>query len=75
MQARRPVVVINPRSDATFVALTEELMMAGMPTISDLERQLRNQYPRAVVRERGLAGESTTTWYVYREGTWVPSET
>jgi hypothetical protein len=74
MRERGPIVVINPRSDAAFVTMTEELVVAGTHSAPELQRQLRDKYPRAVVRERGLAGETRATWYVYREGTWVPRE-
>jgi hypothetical protein len=69
----RPVLVVNPRTDAEFVAEAERLTREGADTAAALEAALRERYPRAVVRERGLAAEATT-WYVYREGTWVPSE-
>jgi hypothetical protein len=68
----RPTLVVNPRSDAAFVAFAERLIHDGAESATALEAALRKQYPRAVVRERGLAHEATT-WYVYREGTWVPS--
>jgi hypothetical protein len=67
------MLIINPRSDTVFVTMAEKLVMAGTPSASDLQRELRDKYPRAVVRERGLSSERTT-WYVYREGIWVPSE-
>jgi hypothetical protein len=67
------MLIINPRSDIVFVTMVEKFVMAGTPGASELQRKLRDKYPRVVVRERGLAGEATT-WYVYREGTWVPSE-
>jgi hypothetical protein len=64
---------VNPRSDADFVAFTEERLLAGADTPMALEEQLRERYARTVVRERDLRGE-VPTWYVYREGTWIPSE-
>lgn len=36
-----------------------------------LERRLRQLFPRVVVRSRGLSGEPPT-WYVYRDGEWRP---
>ena len=36
-------------------------------------RKLRERYPLAVVRPRDLSSERTAVWYVYREGSWVPS--
>ena len=75
MRAPGPILIVNPRSDAAFVAMVEELVASGTEGAAALEQRLRETYPRAVVRERGLAGEATTTWYVYREGTWIPSET
>jgi hypothetical protein len=68
-----PVLVINPRSDEPFVILAHRLVEDGSATVEDLERELRRTYPRAVVRQRELSGESIVTWYVYREGSWIPS--
>ncbi len=69
----RPVIVLNPRSDVAFVAFAEECVKAGADRPMALQEQLRERYPRAVVRERNLHGEAPT-WYVYREGAWIPSE-
>jgi PAS domain-containing protein len=38
----------------------------------ELETRLRRLFPRVVVRERGLSGESPS-WYVYRDGSWRSS--
>ena len=38
----------------------------------ELEARLRRLFPRVVVRERGLSGESPS-WYVYRDGGWRSS--
>lgn len=40
----------------------------------ELEARLRRLFPRVVVRERGLSGESPS-WYVYRDGSWRSSAT
>ena len=69
----RPVLVINPRTDHVFANLAERITRDGVQNAHALEEALRKAYPRTVVRERGLAQEATT-WYVYREGTWVPSD-
>lgn len=69
----QPTLVLNPRTDADFDALAERIVRDGVESAEALEAALREQYPRTVVRERGLAHEATT-WYVYREGTWVPTE-
>ena len=61
---------VNPRTDTDFVALVDSLMAdADGPTT--LEHRLRATHPHAVVRQRGLAGEMTEVWYVYRDGTWT----
>ena len=70
----RPVLIVNPRSDEDFVAFAQERLATEPATAEAMEAALRVQYPRASVRERGLATE-VTTWYVYREGRWIPSET
>jgi hypothetical protein len=69
-----PILVVNPRSDPAFVAFAHEQLAAGRETAAEMEAALRAKYPRATVRERGLASEEAT-WYVYREGRWIPSET
>ena len=71
----RPILIINPRSDGAFVASAEKLLAADPPTAAAMEAALRVEYPRATVRERDLADEAATTWYVYREGRWIPNET
>jgi hypothetical protein len=70
----RPILVLNPRSDETFFELAERLTAAGAETPEALERELRTRYPAAVVRARSLSSEPIVTWYVYREGTWVPND-
>ncbi len=69
----RPLLVINPLTDASFVDETKRLMREGELSPDDLQRELRKTYPRAVVRIRGLSAELDETWYVYREGSWIPS--
>jgi hypothetical protein len=69
----RPILVVNPRSDAEFVAFAEDAVRAEATTPLALEEALRTRYPRAQVRARDLRGEAVT-WYVYREGRWIPSE-
>jgi hypothetical protein len=73
MTAARPIAMPNPRSDTVFVELVESLVRSNGTTAAELEQALRSRYPKVVVRERGLAAEAPT-WYVYREGTWVPSD-
>jgi hypothetical protein len=64
-------IVVNPRDDTPFVALAERLVADGARTPGDLQRELRREYPDAVVRARELDGEAFTIWYVYRDGHWV----
>jgi hypothetical protein len=71
--ATAPVLVVNPRSDEAFDDLANRLTANGAHTPAALERGLRERYPNAVVRERSLSSEPIITWYVYREGVWVPS--
>ena len=63
---------LNPRSDRSFVGLVEDVMQAGVRTPQELQDRLRTVYPAAVVRERGLYGDLSPIWYVYRDGHWVP---
>jgi hypothetical protein len=67
-----PLLVINPRSDEAFARRANRLVEDGIATPYELEQELRREHPRAVVRARGLSGEPPI-WYVYREGTWIPS--
>jgi hypothetical protein len=69
-----PVLVVNPRSDARFAELVTNLLQDPDLTAEELGVRLREAFPRAIVRRRLLSGESPETWYVYREGTWIPSD-
>jgi hypothetical protein len=75
MATGEPTLIINPRGDQDFVALVEREFRAGPTSAAAFQAQLRTEYPLASVRERGLAGEARATWYVYREGRWIPSAT
>lgn len=70
----RPVLVINPRTDAAFVAFVRE-QIDGLPEDdpSSFEARLRKRHPAAAVHVRLLSSEPMTVWYVYRDGTWTPS--
>jgi hypothetical protein len=63
---------LNPRSDRSFVGLVESVMQEGVRSRQELEARLRAVYPAAVVRERGLSGDVSPIWYVYRDGRWTP---
>jgi hypothetical protein len=67
---RRPFLVLNPASDAAFVALARLLASDGTADASMLQERLRDMYPDAVVRRRDLEGEGGHVWYVYRDGSW-----
>jgi hypothetical protein len=69
-----PVLVTNPRSDRELQGLAEALVRDGAATTAALASALRDRYPRVVVRERSLSHEAVAVWYVYREGSWIPSE-
>jgi hypothetical protein len=69
-----PILVINPRSDASFVGFVENLTANPETSLDEFQRTLRERYPAALVRERDLSGERRSTWYVYREGAWIPNE-
>jgi hypothetical protein len=71
---RRPVIVANPPGDLEFRALIDRFLLAGGGMPVDLEATLRGRYPEAVVRQRGLAGESFEVWYVYRDGHWIGTQ-
>ena len=70
-----PTLMVNPRSDALLTDRATSLVMNGARTPSELEAALRDRYPRVKVRARSLSHEPVAVWYVYREGSWIPSET
>jgi len=74
MAPERPLLIANPHSDSEFRALAEGLVHDAVTQASELEEALRQRYPHVLVRERNLSAERAT-WYVYREGSWVPNET
>jgi hypothetical protein len=65
------MLVLNPRTDPEFVALTEGLTADAMPSPDAFQRALRERFPHAVVRPRDLASEAMEIWYVYRDGHWT----
>ncbi len=69
-----PVLVVNPRTDASFVEFVREQIdgLADNDPL-DLERRLRERHPEATVHVRVLSSEPATVWYVYRDGRWTPS--
>jgi hypothetical protein len=68
-----PALFVNPIDDAAFVAEVERSMADGIADATDLQERLRQTYPDALVRPRGLSNEPFVVWYVYRDGHWVPS--
>jgi hypothetical protein len=70
-----PTLLINPRSDHVLTERAAFLVLDGARSPADLESALRDAYPHVIVRERDLSHEALTVWYVYREGSWIPSET
>ena len=64
-------LILNPRDDAPFAALAEQLVSEGVGTAAELQQRLQAAYPKAVVRARELTGEPFTIWYVYRDGHWI----
>ncbi len=71
MTRTSPTVIINPRDDLGFSESVDRSLLTGVESPDELQRLLRDRYPRAVVRRRGLVGEQVEVWYVYREGRWV----
>jgi hypothetical protein len=68
----RPVLVVNPRTDASFVEFVRERFDGTLPDDPiALQSRLRERYPEAVVRVRVLANEPSVVWYVYRDGHWT----
>jgi hypothetical protein len=67
----RPTLVLNPPDDEAFRSSAERLVEDGVRDPSELQARLREDWPRALVRPRELAGEHAHIWYVYRDGHWV----
>src|SRR5437868_3530905 len=54
-----PHIIAIPSNDSTFREFLSRAFQKGHPgSAGEFERHLRRTYPRAVVRERGLAGEA-----------------
>jgi hypothetical protein len=64
-------LVLNPRTDAAFVAFAEAALTSGVTSPQTFQALLRERYPLAVVRQRELASEPFTIWYCYRDGRWM----
>ena len=71
MEAKKPVVLANPREDVGFRQAVDALL-PGVESAEGLQVALRMTYPSAVVRPRELSSEQTVVWYAYRDGRWVP---
>jgi hypothetical protein len=70
----RPTVLANPRSDQEFVDFVHrQVDRQPDADVAAIERRVRQRYPSAAIRERLLASEPMTVWYVYRDGHWTPS--
>jgi predicted ATP-binding protein involved in virulence len=70
MTETQPNLVTNPADDRAFRDAAEAALLDGQ-SVEELQRILRHEYPRVVVRARDLTGERPIVWYVYREGHWV----
>ena len=64
---------LNPRTDETFVRRVRAIVAEGVSSAEELQARLRESYPAAIVRERGLSSDAAPVWYVYRDGRWEPS--
>ena len=70
----RPTMIVNPRGDDAFSTRARVLVAEGVADAAEMQRALRVEYPGAVVHERSLSGDRDPTWYVYRDGSWVPDD-
>jgi PAS domain-containing protein len=70
-----PRIFTIPSDDLAFREHVDRIRLASRARRpEELETRLRRLFPRVVVRERGLSGESPS-WYVYRDGGWQSSTT
>ena len=70
---QRPTLVLNPPGDGAFVEFATHALNGGVIDPAELQRRLRERFPHSIVRPRGLSGERTEIWYVYRDGRWIRS--
>ncbi len=70
----RPSLITIPSSDLAFGTHVRRIVGSADDSAPDLERRLRQVFPRVIVRERSLSGEAPV-WYVYRDGRWRSSST
>jgi len=70
---QRPTLVLNPPGDEDFAAFATRSLNGGLIDAAELQRRLRARFPHSIVRPRGLSGERTEIWYVYRDGRWISS--
>jgi hypothetical protein len=69
-----PRLITIPTSDTAFARQVDATVQDGASrTAAEFQARLRLLFPRALVRERSLSGESPA-WYVYRDGQWDPGE-
>jgi hypothetical protein len=69
----RPTLVLNPPGDEDFATFATRSLNGGVIDPAELQRRLRARFPHSIVRPRGLSGERTEIWYVYRDGRWIRS--
>jgi len=67
----QPTIIRNPAGDRDFAAAIDSALSSGIADPGGLQARLREAYPNAVVRPRGLTGEKRSVWYVYRDGRWT----
>ena len=65
------MLLLHPLDDEGFCRHAQELAAGDITSTGELQRRLRETYPLAVVRRRGLTGEPYDAWYVYRDGRWT----
>jgi hypothetical protein len=71
----RPVLVVNPRTDASFVEYVDEQVDGLLDSDPlSLQHRLRERHPGATVHARLLSSEPATVWYIYRDGHWTPTD-
>jgi hypothetical protein len=69
--AVRPLLITNPANDVGFGRAVQRAAKLPDGYIEGTVARLRPAYPKVVLRERDLSGETVVVWYAYREGVWV----
>jgi len=70
VESARVIVIANPPGDGMFRGTAQAHAKDGANTPQELQRRLREHWPRARV-VGGITDRGSERWYAYREGSWI----